>query len=326
MRQTWTRREFLAAGAATLCSVGFAQASESPLAQTRRKHEFQVSVLTDEISQDFDKACKIAAEEFGLKYVELRAMWNKNVTRLENAELAKTGAILKKYNLGVTGIAGPLFKVDWPGAPKSKFSPARDNHLADWTFDEQPKVLQKEIELANRFGTKHIRIFDFWRLEDPKPFREAINTRLLETADIAQKHGLVLVMENEHACNTANAKEAAETLKGVQHPAFKLVWDPGNSFFSGEKPFPDGYKLLPFDGIGHVHCKDARMVSGKPEWEAMGKGEIDWSGQFAALVRDGYRGPVTLETHWKGAGSTEESSRQSMKGMLEMIKRAEASA
>ena len=37
---------------------------------------------------------------------------------------------------------------------------------------------------------------------------------------------------------------------------------------------------------------------------------VDWRGQLAALVRDGYRGTVSLETHWKGPhGDTLEASR-----------------
>ena len=28
---------------------------------------------------------------------------------------------------------------------------------------------------------------------------------------------------------------------------------------------------------------------------------IDWTGQVAALVRDGYQGAISLETHWRGA-------------------------
>jgi sugar phosphate isomerase/epimerase len=29
---------------------------------------------------------------------------------------------------------------------------------------------------------------------------------------------------------------------------------------------------------------------------------VDWKGQIAALVRDGYRGAISLETHWAGPG------------------------
>ena len=34
----------------------------------------------------------------------------------------------------------------------------------------------------------------------------------------------------------------------------------------------------------------------------LGECEVDWRGQIAALVRDGYRGWVSLETHWQGPG------------------------
>ena len=48
--------------------------------------------------------------------------------------------------------------------------------------------------------------------------------------------------------------------------------------------------------------------------------------QFRALKQDGYRHAVTLETHWRGAGTPEESSRQSFAGMKELLLRAGAYA
>jgi L-ribulose-5-phosphate 3-epimerase len=56
----------------------------------------------------------------------------------------------------------------------------------------------------------------------------------------------------------------------------------------------------------------------------MGEGNIDYVGQFKALLKDGYTGAVVLETHWRGAGSAEASTRQSMKGMLELLRKAGA--
>jgi L-ribulose-5-phosphate 3-epimerase len=41
---------------------------------------FKLSVINDEISQDFDHACYVAAHDFGLQWIELRGMWNKNIT------------------------------------------------------------------------------------------------------------------------------------------------------------------------------------------------------------------------------------------------------
>jgi sugar phosphate isomerase/epimerase len=56
----------------------------------------------------------------------------------------------------------------------------------------------------------------------------------------------------------------------------------------------------------------------------MGRGIIDWTGQFAALKRDGYRFAVSLETHWRGASTPEESTRQSWAGMKDELQRAGA--
>jgi sugar phosphate isomerase/epimerase len=56
----------------------------------------------------------------------------------------------------------------------------------------------------------------------------------------------------------------------------------------------------------------------------MGHGIIDWTGQFADLKRDGYQLAVSLETHWRGAGTPEESTRQSWAGMKAQLEKAGA--
>lgn len=35
-------------------------------------------------------------------------------------------------------------------------------------------------------------------------------------------------------------------------------------------------------------------------WGPVGTRDIDWKGQLAALHADGYKGYVSLETHWPG--------------------------
>jgi sugar phosphate isomerase/epimerase len=56
----------------------------------------------------------------------------------------------------------------------------------------------------------------------------------------------------------------------------------------------------------------------------MGGGIIDWAGQFKALERDGFHYAVSLETHWNGGGSPEESSRRSWAGMKKLLQQADA--
>jgi L-ribulose-5-phosphate 3-epimerase len=295
------------------------------------KSPFRIAVINDELGQDFGRACEVASQEFGLEWIELRGMWNKNILKLDASEIAEARRILEKYKLRVTDIASPLFKVDWPGAPKSKLGPKGAQFKADFTFDQQGEVLERSIALAKAFNTDRVRCFDFWRLEDPAPYRAAINAKLLEAANTASKQGVILILENEFACNTATAAEAAQTLAAVQSPSLMVNWDPGNAAARGEIPYPYGYNLLPKNRIGHCHCKDIKAIakatdSKEPGWAAMGAGVIDWVGQLTALKRDGYHYAVSLETHWRGAGTPEESSRQSWAGMKEQLRKAGALA
>src|SRR6266478_8042146 len=148
----------------------------------RMNSPFRVAVINDEISQDFGRACEVAAQEFGMEWIELRGMWNKNLLKLDAKEIEESRRILERYHLRVTDIASPLFKVDWPGAPKSKFSPKRDQFNADFTFDQQDEVLERSIELTRAFQTDRIRCFDFWRLDDQAPYLKDIDAKLLDAA------------------------------------------------------------------------------------------------------------------------------------------------
>jgi L-ribulose-5-phosphate 3-epimerase len=320
-----SRRDFLAGLGGVAASSFFSRSAVGAAFLPTISGRFKLSVITDEISQDLGHALEIAAKEFGLAYVELRTMWNKNVINLDEKETAEVRRLLEKYGLQVTDIASPLFKTDWPGAPTSKYSPKSPQFGADYSYAQQGEVLERSIAAAKALGTERIRCFDFWRLEDPKPFREAMDEKLRETATAVAGKKITLLLENESACNTATGAEAARTLQTVALPNFKLNWDPGNAAYRGEIAFPEGFERLPKERIGHMHCKDvARNADGTFEWAAMGRGIIDYVGQFRALAKAGYSGTVSLETHWKGAGSAEESSRQSMAGMKEQLKKAGA--
>jgi sugar phosphate isomerase/epimerase len=287
---------------------------------------FRVAVITDEITQDFGRACEIASREFGMEWVELRGMWNKNLLSLDATEVGEARRILENYQLRVTDIASPLFKVDWPGAPRSRFSPKRDQFNADFTFEQQQDVLDRSIALAKAFRTDRVRCFDFWRLDDQTPFRAAINEQLRQAANKAGERDIVLVVENEMTCNTATGAEAAQLLAAIPSPHLLLNWDPGNAAMRGEQAFPEGYGLLPKNRIGHCHCKNVQKKAGGSglDWAPMGRGLIDWTGQFRALKRDGYHLAVSLETHWRGAATPEEATRETWAGMKAELQAASA--
>jgi L-ribulose-5-phosphate 3-epimerase len=290
-----SRREFLGGLGAVAATTAIAPTAGHAFLHSRvgdlAKSPFKIAVINDEISQDFGHACEVVSRELGMDWIELRGMWNKNLLKLDSKEIEEARRILETNKLRVTDIASPLFKVDWPGAPKSKYSPKRDQFNADFTFEQQDEVLERSIAMAK-----------------------------------AARKNVILVLENEPACNTATAAEAAKVLKDVTSRNLFLNWDPGNAAERGERPFPDGYNLLPKERIGHCHCKDAvKKPDGTGyEWAAVGRGTIDWVGQFKALKRDGYHLAVSLETHWRGAGTPEESTRQSWAGMKKALQEAAA--
>ncbi len=311
-----SRRDFLgglAAASAAAAARSTSFAASFPSQAVPASCPFRLAVINDEISQDFAHACAVAAQDFGLHWIELRSMWNKNVTDLDAIQIAEANRILKKYELRVTDIASPLFKVDWPGAPR-KQDQERDQFHAASDFSQQDALLEHCIELTRAFSTDRVRCFDFWRLDDQKPYREAINEKLRKAAEVCAKSSVILLLENEMSCNTATGEEAAAVLKAIPNRNFMLNWDPGNAgTFATETPFPTGYDLLPKKRIGHCHAKNVtRQPGGKFEWQPVGTGVVDWVGQLRALRNDGFHYAVSLETHWRGAGTPEASSRISM--------------
>ena len=319
-----SRRMFIRTAAAAGLTFG---ADARWLRAAAAQSPFKVAVINDEISDDFDHACSVIAREFGLQWIELRSMWKKNLMDLSEDQLAESERILAKYSLQVTDIASPLFKTDWPGAPPSRYGSKNDLHgAAEATFKQQDEILEKSIALAKRFRTNKVRGFDFWRLDDQTPYRKDIDDKLRETAERAGRQGILLVLENEFACNTATGREVGRTMNAVQTPHLALNWDPGNAVMRGElDAYPGGWDAIPKDRIHHCHVKSAEKDStGKIEWAPVGKGYVDWAGQFRALKASGFHDAVSLETHWHGGGSPEESSRISWAGMKQALEQAGA--
>jgi sugar phosphate isomerase/epimerase len=320
----FSRRSFLAgAGAAAALSAAYPLLGMGALS----KSPFKISVINDEISADFDHACYVAAHDFEMSWIELRSMWGKNMMDLSETQIDDAIRILDKYKLQVTDIASPLFKTDWPDAPKSPYSSKDDLHgAAEVAFKHQDEVLERSVALAKQFKTGKVRCFDFWRLDDVTRYRAAIDEKLRSAADVCGKQGILLVIENEFACNTATGREAARTMNAIQTPHLALNWDPGNAVMRGElDAFPAAWETIPKDRIHHCHCKNAvKNAEGKIEWAPVDKGYIDWAGQFRALKQAGYRDAVSLETHWHGAATPEESTRISWAGMKKRLEEASA--
>lgn len=278
----------------------------------------KLSVITDEISQDFEHALEVMAE-YGTEGAELRGLWGTNIGELSSDEVKRARRALKSHSMSVSCLASPFYKCDMESAQATV---AGRMHLAQARgYDQQLELLERLCDLADQFETNLIRVFSFWRRGDLTPEIEQHIVESFEAPlNVAEKRGVTLCLENEHACYLGTGAAVARIAGRVNSPRLAVCWDPGNGLAAGETPYPDGYNHVR-GRVVHVHIKDAVLKDGEPQWCVVGQGVIDYSGQFAALKRDGYEGFVSLETHYvPSGGSHEDGSRPSLAALRDFVK------
>ena len=261
---------------------------------------FRTAAITDEFSPDDLDAALDGMAAVGMTGAELRVVGRRNMIDLSNEEVDAVRAAVEAKGMEVISLASPLLKCVLPGSPPLDSRVQHDVFGSPHTFEDQPALTRRAFEIAERLGAGIIRVFSYWRTTEPEQCYPQLREALIALADQAAARGVIIGLENEHACNVGTGAEAARFLSTIEHPALQLIWDPANASVLGETPFPDGYDSLPANRIGHVHAKDCFVKDHKPVWGAVGEMGIDWRGQIDALRRDGYRGWISLETHWTG--------------------------
>lgn len=270
---------------------------------------FPYGAITDEFSPNLDVALDAMAG-LGMTTVELRVIEGRNIIDFADDDLDAMRRTIERRGMRVISIASPVFKCELPDSPPLDPRLQRDVFGKQHSSADQAQLSMRALDIAERMGASIVRVFSFWRTVEPPATFDRVGTALRELADRAATRGLTIGLENEHACNVATGAESAALLKAAPHPALKIIWDPANALVVGERAFPDGYGQLAIDDICHVHAKDCRVVDHKPIWGALGAMDVNWPAQIAALVRDGYRGAINLETHWTGPhGDKLEASR-----------------
>lgn len=315
---TWrlTRRRLLQS---TLAAVPGAAAFLSSSSLAFGALPFKLGIITDEITQDFEQALDFISS-YKLEYCEIRSLWKKNIMNLSQDELHRAKDLVAKHHLIVSDVGSPIMKYNLPEMPAREEK--RDTFRADFTEQDTARLFDEAFELAGFFGTRKVRVFSYWRVQDPEKAYPYVRDRLAKAAEIARRADMLLVLENEHECNIGTGEEMGRVLKEINSQHLKGNWDPGNAAMLGEVPYPDGYRHVR-GWFEHTHVKDVRKnaSTGKLEWAPVGGGFIDWQGQLHALRIDGYEGTMSLETHYRRPdGNTIESTRESLEGLLKIIK------
>jgi len=241
---------------------------------------------------------------------ELRVVDSKNILDLSDDELKRAKEALDQAGLPVISIASPLLKCVLPNGPALDQRFQHDVFASKHTYEDQPRLTEHAFRVARFFGAKIIRVFSYWRTVEPELCAQAIIEALSELGRIAEKEGIIIGLENEHACNLGTAAETMRVLDFVPNTKVMVVWDPANALVAGEDPFPGGYSIMAKHRIAHVHAKDCHIENEKPVWGPLGTRNVRWKEQIAALLADGYKGWISLETHWPGPGGNKlEASR-----------------
>ncbi len=278
----------------------------------------RISLLTDEIARTPAEAIAFA-RQYGIQWVELRGVPGGGGTYAYLAEekLREVAKDLKANGLAVSFLNTPMLKFTLPGTEpvrrreETAEVKAKRIEREKQMFERRIDDLRKAIRAAHIFDVKSVRVFTFTRVAEPESVFPKLAEILDELVAIAEMEGIELLVENEASCNVATCAELKRICELVPRKGFGINWDPVNALNSKEKPFPEGYALLPKKRIHNVQMKARALVIG-PDF-------IDWGGVFQSLAKDGYKGKVGLETHVFD-GTLIEKSHLCMKKIQELVK------
>ncbi len=245
---------------------------------------WKLTGFADEISPDLDEQLATLAAE-GMRYLEFRGVWGKNVLKLSDDELARVRAGLARAGVDVSSIGSPIGKI----AITDDFAP----HLA---------AFERALHVARVLDAPYIRIFSFFipAGEDPARYREEVLERLGRIVRAAEGSDVTLVHENEKEIYGDIPARCLDLLTAIDSPRLRAAWDPANFVQCGVRPHPEGYEgLRPL--IAYVHVKDALLGSGQVVPAGQGDGQLRET--IAALRESGFDGFFSLEPHLKSAGT-----------------------
>ncbi len=237
----------------------------------------------DEVSPNLEEQIA-AAKNLGLNGIEVRSVWDKNVTVLSPEELREVRRQTEGAGLAVSGVGSPVNKV-----------PMMEHHRA-----EENEKLKKSIEAAHHLGTNRVRIFSPSAGDQARQYDlRWILDWMRPQAEMAKVAGITLIHENDSRFYGAFPEGAQGILAELGGPHFKHVFDFSNSVMIGLDPLTQWLPwLLPH--LESLHIKDFNRSSLKIV--AAGEGDSRMPECFRYLASHGWKGAVTLEPHLAYAG------------------------
>lgn len=263
----------------------------------------KICIVTDEVSADPETAIELGVG-WGVTNFELRGVGTSRVPYLTAYQKENLYSALESFSARIVALSPGLFKFPYQPGSRARFPvQAIDIGMYDrWKTSRDQieyhlnEVLPDSIDLAKQLGVDLIVAFSFHRGDQPpgEPPEEVLQV-LSKAAGYVEAAGMQLALEVEADFWADTGLRTAQILKLVNHPSVTVNWDPGNALVAGDSPYPEGYSHVR-EFVGHVHFKDVKITAAG-EYQYAVEGQIDWTGQIAALVKDNYKGYIAVETH-----------------------------
>jgi len=236
-----------------------------------------LTCFADEISMDLSEQLEVMAD-LGLRHIELRNIWGKNVLALNDEDKARAKSILDEKGFRISSIGSPIGKYN----------------ITD-PFDPQIEAMHDAVAAAHYFGAKYIRVFSYFIPEGAyEQYREEVLYRMNALTRLAEQGNVVLIIENESGVYGDLPERCLTILQSCGSEHAKLALDLGNFVNHDVKPASEAYPLLSAY-VDYIHVKDA---SRNPRmFVPAGAGEGEFPAFLAALKEDGYTGFLSVEPH-----------------------------
>ncbi len=241
----------------------------------------RLSGFADEIGPELDLQIQTLKTE-GVRYLELRGVWETNVLDLTNDQRRDVKARLADAGIGVSSIGSPIGKV-----------------RLDEPWQEHLDRFRVALDAAEFFEAPYIRMFSYYAPEGEAvaDHRDQVIRRLNEQVELAQGRPVQLLHENEKGIYGEGTEACRDIADNV--PGMGLIFDPANFVQAGVRP-AEAWPVL-CDRVVYFHIKDALLGSGKVVPAGEGDGAIPEILRDAICAR-GYDGFLSLEPHLKIAG------------------------
>lgn len=239
----------------------------------------KLSIFSDEVGLDIAQGIP-HFQEWGLEWIDLRGqVLGREFCMLEDGEMDGVVKLLGDHGLKVACLQSSLAKVHLPEAER---------------LEEEKKKLEGIIRAADKFDCRLVRSFFYWQPDKSRKGDLAVRPDQLQKvldrfgplAERAKAAGLTLVFEN---CDVT-VPECFTVLDALAVPEWGLAWDCGTEWLD------DG----PVDDAGIAErVKRSRCVHVKAEGAIPGLSEtvVPWEKLLRTLAVQGFKGPVSIETH-----------------------------